>query len=242
MVFIVIEYRWGDENMAEPTYSVEKECPVCQQKFNVTRTRGRQVLIKQDSDFCSHFQDINPYYYTVWVCSHCGYAAADAYFEELSTSAKEKISKFLATRKVNVNYSGIRTREQAIATYKLAIFFAELIAAPDSRLADLYLKLAWLYREAEDNEDEKSTLVLACEHYEQALCRERLPIGNLSEAAVSYLIGELSRRTDQTEKALLYLSKVVGNPAAKLEPRVVNLARDAWHEAKAIRDKEKNEA
>ncbi|CQR72765.1 hypothetical protein SOV_01480 [Sporomusa ovata DSM 2662] len=225
--------------MTEPTYSVEKECPVCQQKFNVTRTRGRQILVKQDSDFCSYFRDINPYYYTIWVCPHCGYAATDSYFAELSVAAKDKIAKFLASRAVNVNYSGNRTREQAIATYKLAIFFAELITAPASKLADLYLKLSWLYREGEDEEDEKSALAIACEQYEQALSRERLPIGTLSEAAVSYLIGELARRTDQIEKALLYLGKVVGNPAAKLEPRVFKLTRDAWHAARATRDGKK---
>jgi uncharacterized protein len=228
--------------MAEPTYSAEKECPVCQKKFSVTRTRGRQTLVKQDSDFCSHFQDINPYYYTVWVCSHCGYAAADGNFSELSVAAKDKIAKFLGNRTVNVNYSGIRTREQAVSTYKLAIFFAELIEASASKQADLYLRLSWLYREGENEHDEKAALAIACEQYEQALFRERLPIGTLSETAVSYLIGELARRTEQTEKALLYLGKVVGNPAAKLEPRVLNLAREAWREAKVVRDREKAEA
>ncbi len=225
--------------MAEPIYSVEKQCPVCEQKFNVTRTRGRQVMDKQDSDFCAHFKDINPYYYTVWVCSNCGYAAADSSFEDLSVAAKERIAKFLAVRNVNVNYSGERTRDQAIATYKLAIFFADLIAVPASRSAELYLKLAWLYREGEHAEEEKNALAKACEYYEQALMRERLPIGALSEAAVSYLIGELARRSGQYEKALLYLGKVVGSPAAKLEPRVFSLARDAWHEARAGRDQKK---
>lgn len=228
--------------MAEPTYSVEKECPICQKKFDVTRTRGRQVMVKQDSDFCTHFQDVNPYYYTIWVCSHCGYAAPDTSFTELSTAAKDKITKFLTARAVHVNFSGQRTCEQAIATYKLAIFFAELISAPDGRLAELYLKLGWLCREAENNEDEKTALARACEHYEQALMRERLPIGNLSEIAVTFLVGELARRTDQLDKALLYLSKVVGNPAAKLEPRVLNMARDVWHEVRAVRDRAKAEA
>lgn len=222
--------------MAEPTYSVEKECPVCQEKFSVTRTRGRQVLDKQDSDFCAHYKDINPYYYTVWVCSHCGYAATDEHFENPSVAAKEKISKFLAGRQVNVNFSGERTREQAIATYKLAIFFADLIAAPASRLAELYLRLGWMYREGEEADEEKAALAKACEYYEEALMRERLPIGNLSEAAVGYLVGELARRCGEIEKALLYLGKVVSSQAAKLEPKVFNLARDAWHEARAARD------
>ncbi|MDF2568810.1 MAG: hypothetical protein K0R55_414 [Sporomusa sp.] len=223
--------------MAEPTYSVDKECPVCKKSFSVTKLRSRQVMVKQDSDFCAYFQDVKPYYYTIWVCSNCGYAAADSYFDELSVAAHDKIAKFLAARTVNVNLSGERTREQAIAAYKLAIFFAELISAPASRSAELYLKLAWIYREAENAEEEKNALTKAGEYYEQALMRERLPIGTLSEAAVTYLIGELSRRTGQNEKALLYLGKVVGSPAAKLEPRITNLARDAWHEARAARDK-----
>lgn len=222
--------------MAEPTYSVEKECPVCQQKISVTKTRGRQILDSQDSDFCAHFRDINPYYYSVWVCSHCGYAATDTYFEELSVAAKDKIAKFLAGRQVNVNFSGERTREQAIATYKLAIFFADLVAAPASRIAELYLRLGWMYREGNEADDEKAALAKACEYYEQALMRERLPIGNLSEAAVGYLIGELARRCGDIEKALLYIGKVVGSPTAKLEPKVYKMARDAWHEARAARD------
>ncbi|SMC70964.1 DUF2225 domain-containing protein [Sporomusa malonica] len=222
--------------MAEPTYSVEKQCPACQKKFSVTKLRGRQAMVKQDSDFCAYFQEIKPYYYTIWVCSSCGYAAADSYFDELSAAAYDKITEFLAARTVNVNFSGERTREQAIASYKLAIFFADLIAAPASRLAELYLKLGWVYREGENAEEEKSALTKAGQYYEQALMRERLPIGTLSEAAVTYLIGELARRTGQTETALLYLSKVVGSPSAKLEPRITNLARDAWHEARAARD------
>ncbi|QDR83233.1 DUF2225 domain-containing protein [Sporomusa termitida] len=222
--------------MAEPTYSVEKTCPICENNFTVTRLRGRQVMIKQDTDFCAYFQEVKPYYYTIWVCSHCGYAAEDTCFDVASSAARDKIAAFLAGRDVKVNFEGERTHTQAIATYKLAIFFADLISAPASRLAELYLKLSWVYREGEEQEDEQNALAKAGEYYEQALMRERLPIGTLSEAAVTYLIGELARRTGQTDKALLYLSKVVGSPAAKLEPRVTNLARNAWHEARAVRD------
>jgi len=224
--------------MVEPTYSVEKVCLVCEKNFSVTRLRGRQVMVKQDSDFCAYFQHVNPYYYFVRVCCHCGYAAEDPYFDDLSEAAKDKIGNFLGTRTVNINYSGQRTREQAIASYKLAIYFAELIAASAGRMAELYLRLGWVYREGEQVAEEKLALTKACEYYEQALMRERFPIGTLSEAAVTYLVGELARRTGQTEKALTFLSKVVGSPAAKLEPRVTSLARDAWHQARAARDQE----
>ncbi|BBB90352.1 MAG TPA: DUF2225 domain-containing protein [Methylomusa anaerophila] len=225
--------------MVAPTYEAEKNCPVCEKNFRVTKVRSRQVMVSQDADFCAHFKDINPYYYTVWVCPHCGYAAGEARFGEMmSAAAKDQIQKFLAARQVNVNFCGERTREQAINAYKLAIFYAELIASPYSWQADLYLKLGWIYRESEQAAEEMAALTKACELYELALARERLPIGGtLSEMAVTYLIGELAHRTGQYGKASAYLNKVVGNPAVKQEPRIAALAREAWQQMRADREK-----
>lgn len=221
--------------MANVLYQVEKNCPVCKQSFAVTKVRTRLSMIKQDSDFCTYYKDVNPYYYDIWVCPHCGYAAQDTYFSELPVAGENKIRQFLAARTVNVNFGGERSREQAIATYKLAIFFGELISVAISRLATMYLKLAWLYREGEQQDEEKRSLVKARENYEQALLRERLPIGNMTEVSLEYLIGELYRRSGEPDKALSYLGKVVANPQAKMEKRVFELAREAWHQARDTR-------
>lgn len=218
--------------MVDAIYTVEKECPICKKQITVTKVRSRLTMVKQDSDFCTYYREINPSYYNVWVCNQCGYAAQDTTFSELSTAAEDKIRKFLTGRQVNVNYSGTRTRDQAIATYKLAIFFAELIAAQHSRLAALYIRLAWLYREGEQHQEEQLAMNKAREHYEQTLLRERFPIGNMSQITVEYLIGELLRRTGKLDIALSYLGKVVGNPLAKLEKRVLEMAKAAWHEAR----------
>ena len=194
----------------------------------------------QDSDFCSHYKDFNPYYYTVWVCPHCGYAATESDFSKLTAASHKKISEFLKGRSINVNFGGERNAEQAVATFKLALFYAEMGDFVASKLAGLYLKLAWIYREGGQAEEEKQALDKARVNYQKAMEKERPPFGGMSDTAACYLVGELSRRVGDLETALLWLGKVVSSPQAKLEPRVLNLARDAWHEARSSRSGEKD--
>ena len=218
--------------MVDALYTVEKKCSICENSFSVTKVRSRLMMIKQDTDFCTYYKEVNPYYYSVWVCPHCGYAAQDDHFNAVQDVNAAKISKFLANREVNIDLSGHRTKEQAINAYKLAIFFADMESLPNSRMAGLYLRLGWIFRESEMEEEERTALVKACEHYEQALYSERLPIGHMTEVSLTYLVGELLRRTGKFEQALKFFSKVVSMPQAKMERRILDMARDAWQETK----------
>lgn len=223
--------------MADHLYSLEKECAVCEAKFDVVCVRSRLSLVKQDSDFCSYYNGVNPYYYTVWVCPHCGYAARDTDFAAIMPEMVVKIKKFLAERAVKVNLCGDRTREQAIVSYQLALFYSGMISMPASKLAALYMRIGWLYREGGQVDEERKMLTKAAECYEQALAKERMPIGNMSELAVMYLIGELMRRLGENEKAMVYLSKVVSSPLSKVEKRIGDLARDVWQEMRTEKAK-----
>lgn len=226
--------------MAELTYSVDKTCGVCEKEFQVTKVRSRIVKLNQDTDFCTYYQDINPYYYTVWVCPHCGYAAQESHFPQISSASKDKIAKFLSGKEVRINLCGPRTRIQAITAYKLAIYFAEMEGLSQSEMAGLYLRLGWLYREGQQTEEEQQALAKAAEHFEQALYKERFPISGMSETAITYIIGELLRRTGKYEQSLLYFSKVVASPQAKLEKKILDMARDAWREAREAKNQGQN--
>jgi hypothetical protein len=57
----------------------------------------------------------------------------------------------------------------------------------------------------------------------------------MSQLTLEYLIGELLRRTGRLPEALNYLSKVVGNPQAKNEKRILEMAREAWTQARDAR-------
>jgi uncharacterized protein (DUF2225 family) len=207
---------------------------MCDKPFTVTRMRNRLSMLKQDSDFCTYYKEANPYYYAIWVCPHCGYAAQDTYFEEQPNNVAT-IRSFLAGRAVKVNFGGQRTRQDAITTYKLAVYFADMADTLPSRQASLYLKLAWLYREGGLPDEEAAMLDQAREYYEKAFLKEKIPIGNMSQITLEYLIGELLRRTGRLPEALNYLSKVVGNPQAKNEKRILEMAREAWALARDAR-------
>jgi uncharacterized protein (DUF2225 family) len=215
--------------MAEMLYVVEKTCPLCGQAFSTTRVRNKLQLIRQDTDFCAYYKDVNPYYYAIWVCPHCGYAAQDTYFgEPIPSAAAEKLRNFLSSRQVNVEFGGVRTREQAMATYKLALFYGDMTLALASRLAGLWMKLAWLYREAGLAAEELAALTRALEKYEQASVKERLPIGALTEVGLQFLLGELYRRTGRVDEAAIYLGRLVSDPRARAEKRIYELARECW--------------
>ena len=223
--------------MADPLYQVEKTCPICEQKFKMTRIRAQTVPVKTDTDFCSHYNELNPYYYAVWACSHCGFAAHEERFFTLLEPARNKLKTFLEGRKVNLDLSGPRTWEQAVTTHKLAIFYAGLVFLPASHIASMELRLAWLYREKDMTAEEQDMLQHAISDYQTAFMKEQMPIGNLTEVTLTYLIGELSRRVGRYEEALSYLSKVVGNPQAKNEKRILDLAREAWQMAREEKKK-----
>jgi uncharacterized protein (DUF2225 family) len=223
----------GVGNMVDALFSVEKDCPVCKEKFQVTRVRSRLVMIKQDSDFCSYYENVNPYYYTVWMCPHCNYAAQDTHFDKILPAAAEKVQKFFADRNIKIDLSGTRSREQAIVSYLLAIFCADLTENTASRSAGLYLRLGWLYREAGETEEEKTALLKAADYYEKTLAKENMPVGHMTELTILYMIGDLLRRTGSSEKALLYLSQVVSSPQARQEKRIADLARDVWQDMRA---------
>lgn len=224
--------------MASPLYQIEKVCPVCEKKFNVTKVRGQTVAATVDTDFCTHFKGINPYYYAIWVCPNCGYAAHEDRFLGVLDGPKQQLKAFLASRTVNIDYTGERTWEQAVNAHKLALYYADMVGLSSSHLASLALRLAWLYREKEKSEEEQPALARAIEYYKQAYAKERFPIGNLTEVTVTFIIGELLRRVGQHEEALSYFSKVVSHPQAKNERRIFELARNAWQEARAARKKD----
>ena len=219
--------------MADPLYQVEKTCPICEKKFKLTKTRGQAVSVSTDTDFCTRFADLNPYYYTIWVCPHCGFAAHEERFFTLLEGARLKMKEFLEGRKVNLDLSGSRTWDQAVTSYKLAIFYAGMVSLPASHIASLELRLAWLYREKEMVAEEQDMLQKAIDAYKAAFLKEKMPIGgNLSEVTLTYLIGELLRRVGNLDEALSYLGRVVSNPQAKNEKRILDLAREAWHAAR----------
>lgn len=225
--------------MADKTFVVEKTCPICEKTMRVVKTRSRIMVKSRDEDACVHYDDFNPYYYTVWVCENCGFAADEKTF---TTKIPDRhlliLRAVLLTKNIKVPFAAERTIEHAATSFLLALKYQDLIHGKSSKKAKYAHQLAWIYREAGNKEKEKEFLAKAAKYYEEALAAEHFPIGELTDNAVIYLLAAIYRRLDEPEKATTYLSQLIGDQSVRQrEPRVYDKARDLWSDVRASRKK-----
>ena len=228
--------------MASYTFTVEKDCPICGQSTRVVKTRARLVKERTDEDFCVHYKDFNPYYYRVWICEHCGFAGDEKTFtSHMPDRDRQKIKKFLNGKKVSVAFTENRDLPEAVASFRLAIFFLDLIDASFSRRAGLYLGLAWIYRFAEDEERENETIRKAAELYDHSIMTERYPIGGMTDLMVIYILGAIYFRIGDFEKCTQYLSRLIGNKEIRTtDPKLYDKARDLWADVRMLKNEQKD--
>ncbi|MCM3094077.1 DUF2225 domain-containing protein [Cytobacillus sp. AMY 15.2] len=85
-------------------------------------------------------------------------------------------------------------------------------------MAGLHVRLAWLFRIMQNNDQEQRFLKLALKKYFESLMSDDFRGSSMSETRIYYLIGELSRRTRQSEQALKYFSKGIELQSRSTEP------------------------
>ncbi|MET3290677.1 UNVERIFIED_CONTAM: uncharacterized protein (DUF2225 family) [Brevibacillus sp. OAP136] len=228
-------------------------CHACETTFVSQRVRSNQLqLLKRDSDFCTHYKEqrLNPILYTVTVCPSCGYSFTDQFSNYLPPHVKKRIQDNITSKWTPKEFGGIRGYEEAIASYKLAIYTAILKEEAYCVKAGLYLRLAWLYRFVDKPEEEQRFLQLSVGEYEKSFTHSDFvnKDKDMSETRMLYLIGELMRRIGQYDKAILYFSKTVEMKNRTIESGIINMARDQWsiareeYKAKKAASLEMNEA
>lgn len=227
----------------QPLYEKKITCYVCQKTYKTQKLRSRFIKpIQHDSDFCSYYQneENNPLLYHINVCPNCGYAFSSAQSPYLSPSRLEAIQTNLCSKWVPKNYGGKRSYIDAIDTYKLAIYAGHLTKEKHIIMAGFYLRLAWIYRTYSKNiEEEMRFLELALYEYIQSYQVGDYEGTIISEIKLLYLVGELSRRTNNEKQAIKYFSRVIEKQRTTTERRIVELARDQWE---ILRFSRKNQA
>lgn len=214
--------------MSDVLYEKSVKCPVCNNNFSSKKLRlSACVVDRRDEDFCIYYKSYNPMHYEIFVCPHCGYAASENSFDNLTLIELNKIKEILSGKMVGRSFCNERSINDAIDSFKLALFIANARDAKKSIIAGLCLKLAWLYRELQD---EKETVFLkyALENYSMAYDKEETPIGNLDEISIQYLLGELSRRLNKFTDAVFWFNKAVNNPQRVNNPRIEKMTREQW--------------
>lgn len=214
--------------MNDVFYTKQIKCPVCNNFFISPKLKTRSCMLdKKDEDFCPHYKVYNPIFYEIFVCPVCSYAASENSFDSISNTEKLLLKDAFSGRKAQKDFCKERTLDDAIDSFKLALFTANIKNSKSSIIAGLCLKIAWLYRYMQ-NEKEIKFLKHALDAYLLAFEKENLPIGNLNSIGIMYLIGELNRRLDNFDQAILWFGKVVSDPLKSQSPQIERLAREQW--------------
>ncbi len=216
--------------MGEFTFTVEKKCPVCGETTRIVKTKSKLSVERTDEDFCVHYKDFNPYLYKIWFCEKCGYAADEKTFlGAMPAIHKKKIKEFLDSRKLGLQFVEVRGVPDAVAAFKLAIFYAEMTDQPLAKRAGMYLGLAWVYRYSEEQDKENEAMQKAADLYDQSLMTERFPQNGMSDDMALYLVGAIYYRMKDYEKSTQYLSRLIGDQSLKdRDIQLYKRARDLW--------------
>jgi len=212
--------------MDKRLYNSTVECPVCSEKIEVTKVKtGACRVVSKDSDFCIHYEDLNPVLYDIWVCPFCGYAALADKFTSIGDRDVKKIQESITPKWNRREFSGERTLDNALEAFKLALYNMQVINAKASEMAKICLRLAWLYRYKKDPK-EIDFLKFAAEFYQKAYEEEPFPIDKLDEGTCMYMIAELNRRTGNPEKAIKWFSRIVSSPEARKNNALMENVRE----------------
>lgn len=216
-------------------YDKQVTCHICDHTFTSKKLRSRYIRVKQVfNDFSKDYKDAlrNPLLYEVYVCPECGYAFTDQFSEIKYMDQRQQFKEKVSSNWRKQDFSDERSYESAIRVFKLAMVAAGETSQPDIITAGLCMKLSWLFRYMENLVEEKRFVNFAIQKFEKTFASGEF--GTMSEIKVIYLLGELHRQADSSDKAIQYFSKVIQHKKRHSEPAIVEMARDQWYKTREV--------
>ncbi len=223
----------------EPIYLKTFKCLFCHHTFKSSRVRSRFVrVVSHDSDFKPNYKDTeaNPIFYNVAVCPQCGFSYTEDFLPSFAPHTTERIQKMIVDNWTHRDFTGPRTIDDAIETYKLALLSARLKEEKPLPSAGLAARLAWLYREKGDQTNEMRFLEVARDFYVESFAQEDYIGTMMSETRVTYMIAELSWRIGDEDEAIRQFSRVIQNQEHSTDPKIIDIARERWQEIRELRE------
>ncbi|MEN6350834.1 MAG: DUF2225 domain-containing protein [Syntrophomonas sp.] len=198
-------------------YDKEVDCPMCDKKIKVRVVKRSGLrLISRDSDSLPYYKYINPLFYDVWVCNHCGYAALESTFlKELRSAESDAIYQRVSSHWQYREYPSIMPLEMALDRYKLALYCAEIRHAKEAEKSILLLKMAWLHRLKGNSEIERRCLAQAVAAFKVLYEKGSFPVAGMDESALVYMLADLYHRIDEEKECLIWLGILLNDRQAK---------------------------
>lgn len=209
----------------DPLFQVTAACVCCENKFQTSRVRPSfKQTIRRDTDFCAYYKNENPDFYVVRVCPHCGFAFTENSAAKLSVEQRKRYEEKVGSSSKKKEYGGKRTLDEAMETYKLALICAQVIQDKERIVASLLHHIAWLYRYAENEEQERRFVGFARDSYIRVYETET---AGPSDARLMYLIGELCRRLGEFNEAVRWFSRVIHDQRIT-DAGMIRASREQW--------------
>jgi len=163
----------SDTNITNHLFDKQVICPVCDSHFKTKTVKSKSPrVVSKDSDFFVRYSVANPYFYDVWICKSCGYAAMKSDFEKLKSHKKDLVLSNVTPKWKPREYPDILDEKLAIERYKLALLNAVLVNLPDSTKAMISLKIAWMNRLLDNKDQENLFLKQALDGFNDAYMKE----------------------------------------------------------------------
>lgn len=227
-----------EEKLQKLLYEKSYTCSLCRKKFTTLKPRHSKLkLIREHGDFYKEYEDINPSYYLVQVCRHCGYAYTDQ-FSKPNPSQQEKLNQQVVKNWTPRDFGSYRDAETALESLKLAILCGQIQGVKLNVLATLLLHTSWVYRDLEDVENEQRFITLARDYFLKIYQEDTS--GEIDLVRLLYLLGELNRRLENYEEAVNWFSRLVSDKKIK-DQKLISRARDQWTYIKKERKQKKNQ-
>ncbi|MHC1749194.1 MAG: DUF2225 domain-containing protein [Cellulosilyticaceae bacterium] len=213
-----------EEKIEDILYDKTYECPICEKKFTSKAIRtGKNRLIKTDTDLKPQYSMVNPILYDVIHCE-CGYTALAKVFASLTPMQYKLIKEEICARFKEGPRNECRTTEEAIDLYKLALLNTIVKKGRFGERAYICLKIAWLYRDLKDENNEIIFLNHAVNGFQEAISTERFPVFEFDENTATYIIADIYRQLGKKEEALRWVSTLV--LSSGVSPRLKEKAKD----------------
>lgn len=237
----------GDElnqDIEKTHYRAKITCPVCTAKFESMRVRSSSIRVQCiDDDFCQHYHSSNPLFYEMMVCPRCGFTFnLELAKIQLSAEQREKMKLHLQPvwQDKAKNYCGVRTLNDAMEAFQLALYALEGDLVKSSKMGMFYLKTAWLYRYEGNEAEEQKYIEKAISSFANAYNTESFSDPK-SELNIVYLLGALNLRAGRIQESARWLDLVLRHPAKSMLPMLVNQTKDLWAKARQKLREEKKE-
>ncbi|MGE5454032.1 MAG: DUF2225 domain-containing protein [Methylocystaceae bacterium] len=209
-------------------------CPVCGQGFETKMLRSSKLRVKNiDADFRQHFVDVEPLWYAVWICPYCYYANLNFDYNQLLESQKKMIMAGMSDirTKFPFKFTSPRTMDQVLASYYLNLQTLQFMKVDQVRLAKIWLRLAWLYQDAGDEQLSLVAAEKALAGFSDGYFNGRRDSAVEQDQRLCCLMGELALRLNNKEEALKHFRNAVvrrgGNEAVNraAQDRIMDLKK-----------------